>query len=72
MTKAELMGKCWCGCQEPTNGYWRAGHDRKAQQALLEMVYGEGMVADWLAQLGYGPDNIVIDSRDKLMKDRTR
>ena len=69
--KAEPMGKCWCGCGKPTKSYWRSGHDRKAQQALLETVYGEGTIADWLARLGYGPENSVVDSRDRLMKERT-
>ena len=70
--RAKPIGKCWCGCGKPTDGYWHPGHDRKAQQALLEMVYGEGTVADWVARLGYGPASSVIESRDKLMKDRAQ
>ena len=70
--KAEPTGKCWCGCGKPTKSYWCPGHDRDAQQALLDIVYGTGTTADWLARLGYGPDNSVIESRDRLAKERTK
>ena len=43
-----------------------------AQQALLDMDYWEGTIADWLARLGYGPENSVIDSRDRLKEDGTK
>ena len=64
-------GKCWCGCGKPTDGFWRPGHDRKAETALLEIVYGDGTTVDRLARLGYGPDNSIISSRDGLRAERS-
>ena len=64
-------GKCWCGCGEPTDGFWRPGHDRKAETALLDIVYGDGTTADRLERLGYGPQNSIIKSRDGLRAERS-
>ena len=63
---AEPTGTCWCGCGEPTNNYFHPGHDRKAEKALLEIVYGQRSIADMLAMLGYGPENSVAAARERL------
>ena len=70
--KAERTGKCWCGCGHDTNGYWspKGGHDLQARTALYEIVYGGNTTADVLAMLGYGPDNSIIASSERLERER--
>ena len=68
--KAELTGTCWCGCGKATEGHFAQGHDRRAQEALLDIVYGSGIIADKLAQLGYGPNHSVVEASQKLEKAR--
>ena len=48
-------GECWCGCgEEATLGsFFRAGHDKVAESAVINIEYGG--VAEFLAEHGYGP-----------------
>ena len=48
-------GKCWCGCGEdvPVGSFFRSGHDRKAESAVIAMEYGS--VVEFLAEHGYTP-----------------
>lgn len=68
--KAELTGKCWCGCGEDTGGHFAQGHDRRAQEALLDIVYGTGTIAEKLAMLGFGPTHSVVKARERLEERR--
>ena len=49
-------GTCWCGCGHETaiGSFFRAGHDKKAEAAVIHREYGG--VANFLAAHGYGPD----------------
>lgn len=60
-------GKCWCGCDEDTKGHFARGHDRRAQEALLGIVYGRRNTVEVLAMLGYSPSNSVTEARDRLI-----
>ena len=62
-------GKCWCGCNDPTNGYFVAGHDTHAQKALFQIVYGTGKTVGVLAMLDYSPSNSVLEARDRLLNE---
>ena len=68
--KAEMTGKCWCGCGKDTGSFFAPGCDRRVQEALLDMVCGSGTTADRLARLGYGPNNSIIESRNRLNVER--
>jgi len=48
-------GECWCGCGEetPVGSFFRAGHDKVAESAVILVEYGG--VPELLAALGYGP-----------------
>ncbi len=60
-------GKCWCGCGAATESYFKQGHDRKAEIALLGIAHGGLKTGEILAVLGYGPDNSVVKARDRLL-----
>ena len=66
--KAEPVGKCWCGCDEPTKSgkFFVATHDSKALAALVKVEYGN--IADMLASHGYSPDNSVVEARERTRK----
>lgn len=75
--KAEKTGKCWCGCGESTGSFFKQGHDRKVDVALIQMVYGHSdnpgeKLANILARLGYSPDNGIMESLDRLKAERAR
>jgi hypothetical protein len=55
MTKLIPTGTCWCGCGESTasDAFFAAGHDRRAEAAIVKVVYGS--VPDLLVAHGYGP-----------------
>jgi len=68
---AEPTGKCWCGCgkkPKKRTSLFMQGHDRRAEQALLEIVYGQSTVADILEMLGYSPEKSICTARDRLTK----
>ncbi|HUX48130.1 MAG TPA: hypothetical protein VMV76_02985 [Dehalococcoidia bacterium] len=48
-------GKCWCGCGEdvPRGSFFLAGHDRRAESAVILVEYGS--VVEFLAEHGYAP-----------------
>ena len=54
---------CWCGCKtKVTPGkYFAAGHDKLAEAAILALKYN-GLVAQLLADNGFGPDVSVVDA----------
>lgn len=56
-------GTCYCGCgeQTPIGAFFRPGHDKRAEAALLAVRYGT-QVARLLAVHGYGPDRSVVDA----------
>ena len=66
MKKPPKTGKCWCGCAKDTGGHFASGCDRRAQQALLEIVYGNRKTVEVLAMLGYGPENSVLKAAKGL------
>ena len=65
--KPSKTGKCWCGCGCKTNSHFVSGHDRKAEVALLDIIYGKRRTVEKLAMLGYSPKNGVTKARDLLL-----
>jgi hypothetical protein len=49
-------GKCWCGCDKdvPRGSFFLAGHDRRAESAVIQIKYGS--VVEFLDAYGYTPD----------------
>ena len=48
-------GACWCGCGEetPVGAFFRVGHDKVAEAAIIRSEYGS--VAAFLVRHGFGP-----------------
>ncbi len=48
-------GECWCGCGEAAarGAFFRSGHDKKAESAVILVEYGG--VPEFLKMHGYGP-----------------
>lgn len=48
-------GKCWCGCgaDVPRGSFFRSGHDRRAESAVIAVEYGG--VVEFLSEHGYDP-----------------
>ena len=48
-------GECWCGCGDEARrgSFFRAGHDKKAESAIILVEYGG--VPEFLAKHGYSP-----------------
>ena len=48
-------GDCWCGCGQETElgKFFRSGHDKVAEAAVIQVEYGT--VAGFLSRHGYGP-----------------
>ena len=60
--QAEPKGHCWCGCGERTNKYFAVGHDRKAQDYLVEYFleffqrnHPDNPTANLIHALGFDP-----------------
>lgn len=55
MTTLIPTGTCWCGCGEKTSrgAFFALGHDKRAESAVVKVVYGS--VPDLLVAHGYGP-----------------
>ncbi len=57
MSQSRLMptGDCWCGCGERTSvgAFFVPGHDKRAESAIVKVVYGS--VPELLEQHGFGP-----------------
>ena len=49
-------GDCWCGCGQETElgKFFRSGHDKIAEAAVIQIEYGT--VAEFLSKHGYRPD----------------
>ena len=48
-------GTCWCGCSQdtPIGSFFRPGHDKVAEAAVIAVEFGG--VAEFIAAHGYGP-----------------
>jgi hypothetical protein len=48
-------GECWCGCGEETGlgAFFVSGHDKRAEAAVVKIVYGN--VPNLLVAHGFGP-----------------
>jgi hypothetical protein len=48
-------GECWCGCNEstPVGSFFRSGHDKVAESAVILTRYGG--VPEFLVKHGFGP-----------------
>jgi hypothetical protein len=48
-------GECWCGCGEEVSErtFFKPGHDRRAESAVIKVLYGS--VARFLDEQGFGP-----------------
>ena len=48
-------GDCWCGCGEEAvlGKFFRSGHDKVAEAAVIKLEYGS--VPEFLVRHGYGP-----------------
>lgn len=48
-------GDCWCGCGQETElgKFFRSGHDKVAEAAVIQVEYGT--VAEFLSKHGFGP-----------------
>ena len=60
--QAESTGYCWCGCGKKTNKYFAVGHDRKAQDYLVEYFleflqrkHTDNPTANLIHALGFDP-----------------
>lgn len=55
-TRLLPTGRCWCGCGQdvPRGSFFRSGHDKKAESAVILIEYGG--VPEFLVQHGYGPN----------------
>lgn len=49
-------GECWCGCKQstPIGSFFKAGHDKVAESAVILIKYGG--VPEFLVHHGFGPD----------------
>lgn len=49
-------GECWCGCgaEVPSGTFFKPGHDRRAESAVIAIKYGS--IARFLVDHGFGPD----------------
>ena len=68
-------GECWCGCGQETRigSFFRAGHDRVAESAVIKVEYGG--VPEFLDKHGYGdggenPKKALQDLREKEERER--
>jgi hypothetical protein len=48
-------GECWCGCGEETavGAFFVSGHDKRAESAIVKVIYGS--VPALLVEHGFGP-----------------
>ena len=57
MTNNRLLptGECWCGCGEETSigAFFRQGHDKFAESAVIALEFGG--VPEFLVARGFGP-----------------
>lgn len=49
-------GECWCGCgaEVPIGSFFKPGHDKRAEAAVIKVKYGS--IARFLDENGFGPD----------------
>jgi hypothetical protein len=48
-------GECWCGCEDETTpgNFFKPGHDKFAESAIIVIKYGS--VMEFVLESGYGP-----------------
>jgi hypothetical protein len=63
-------GECWCGCGEETQvgSFFVAGHDKRAEAAVVKTVYGS--VPALLIAHGFGPDGKSADEELRRYQDQ--
>lgn len=56
MARLIPTGECWCGCgDEASRGaFFKPGHDKVAESAVINIKYGG--VAEFLFENGFGPN----------------
>ena len=66
----EATGECWCGCGEGAvaGSFFRPGHDKVAESAVILVEYGG--VPEFLSHHGYGPGG--KNARDEVAEWRDR
>ncbi|MER7914776.1 MULTISPECIES: hypothetical protein [unclassified Streptomyces] len=64
-TRPAPTGRCWCGCGLATGpgAYFRQGHDKIAEAAVLVTRYGNSVVR-LLAHHGFNSDISVVDEAE--------
>ena len=67
-----LTGRCYCGCGAKTGrrSFFAAGHDRKAETAVIKVEYGG--VAEFLVAMGYGPGGKNATEELEKLRERER
>ena len=62
-------GQCWCGCGADTRlgKYFKSGHDRFAEAAVVKMRYG-GVIGLLIAH-GFGPGQKNVSDEWKRWRD---
>ena len=55
MTSLQPDGTCWCGCggDAARGSFFQAGHDKRAEAAVVKTRYGT--IPDFLVAHGFGP-----------------
>ena len=68
--RAEPTGFCWCGCGAkcPEDIFFRPGHDKVAESAVILVEYGG--VPEFLEKHGFGPSG--RNARAELAEWRAR
>ena len=63
---------CYCGCGTKTGrrSFFAAGHDRKAETAVIKLEYGG--VAEFLVAMGYGPGGKNATEELEKLRERER
>lgn len=63
-------GECWCGCGSPASrgAYFAPGHDKRAEAAIVKVVYGS--VPNMLKEHGFGPGGRNASEELKAFQDR--
>jgi hypothetical protein len=72
LAKERLLptGQCWCGCGDEAKigRFFLPGHDKAAESAVIELLYGG--VAEFIVEQGFGPGK--RNPREELAASRAR